>query len=318
MIPIWKDTIYSTAIDTEFVEYHIDDMVDHTVLYAGKAYRNPETGLAEIYVNKIVENYLGNSMFPDGHRDELDYMSGYYIEVELVLSTGQDRIYEFINDWSYDPEEKLLLNVPLSKTVNAGQLIPVTIIRPYSVPNLSFRYRDKDGKSIKTINVPTKDKPEIFTYWYEVQNIAAAATLEVTFMGQTTVYQIACKPYTLYYTNAYGGYDFLCLDGNVKQTDNVTPYYYTTKATPLTPKFEKVKYLNLINPTYELHTGYVDGTKMHHLLESTQVYLFDGENGFVPVNITNTQCEHKTYQNAGNHRFTYQIDVEESQTKYRK
>ena len=62
-----------------------------------------------------------------------------------------------------------------------------------------------------------------------------------------------------------------------------------------------------------------DGSKMYHLLESTQVYLHNLETDeIIPVVITDTSCVYKTYSNQGNTRFYYTINVEASNYKIRK
>jgi hypothetical protein len=51
------------------------------------------------------------------------------------------------------------------------------------------------------------------------------------------------KDYVLYYVNAYGGWDSLLINGNVKRIDNITPFTYRNK------QRGKVKYMNEITPT---------------------------------------------------------------------
>lgn len=78
--------------------------------------------------------------------------------------------------------------------------------------------------------------------------------------------------------------------------------------------------MNEITSSWTLYTDDMsDGSKMYHLLESTDVYLHNLKNDeIIPVVITDTNCEYKTYSNQGNKRFNYTINVEESKYKYRK
>ena len=82
----------------------------------------------------------------------------------------------------------------------------------------------------------------------------------------------------------------------------------------------KVKYLNTITPTWQLYTDDMnDGSRMHHLLGSTEVYLHNLQTDeILPVVITDTNCVYKTYANQGNKRFHYAINVEASNYNIRK
>jgi hypothetical protein len=61
-----------------------------------------------------------------------------------------------------------------------------------------------------------------------------------------------------------------------------------------------------------------EASRMHHLLESTEVYLHNLEDDtIIPVNITNNSCEFKTFTNNGKKKFNYEIDVELARTKVR-
>lgn len=131
---------------------------------------------------------------------------------------------------------------------------------------------------------------------------------------QNYVYKGTNKNYALYYVNAYGGWDSLAIRGNVTQTDKIQSQTYKNKTNG------KVKYLNTITPSWQLYTDSMnDGSKMHHLLESTEVYLHNLETDeIIPVVITDSECVYKTYANQGNARFHYTINVEASNYKIRK
>lgn len=136
----------------------------------------------------------------------------------------------------------------------------------------------------------------------------------VVLAGQSFKYQQTNKNYALYYVNAYGGWDSLAIRGNAVQTDKIQSQTYKSKTNG------KVKYLNQITPSWSLNTDSMsDGSKMHHLLESTQVYLHNLETDeIIPVVITDTSCVYKTYSNQGNTRFHYTINVEAANYKIRK
>ena len=145
--------------------------------------------------------------------------------------------------------------------------------------------------------------------WYDIRH-----NYKDVVAVQKYVYKSTDKNYALYYVNAYGGWDSLAIRGNITQTDNMQSQTYKNKTNG------KVKYLNTITPTWQLYTDDMnDGSKMHHLLESTEVYLHNLETDeIVPVVITDSNCVYKTYANQGNKRFHYTINVEASNYKIRK
>lgn len=132
--------------------------------------------------------------------------------------------------------------------------------------------------------------------------------------AQNYIYKETDKNYALYYINAYGGWDSLAIRGNVTQTDKIQSQTYKNKTNG------KVKYLNTITPSWQLYTDSMnDGSKMHHLLESTEVYLHNLETDEItPVVITDSECVYKSYANQGSTRFHYTINVEASNYKIRK
>jgi hypothetical protein len=112
------------------------------------------------------------------------------------------------------------------------------------------------------------------------------------------------------------------IDANAKKTDKITSKYYTRDYDNTTIKSEKTKFTNVINTEYVLHTGWFNDdeqSRLHHLLESTEVYLHNlNTDEIYPVNITNTTCEYKTFTNNGRKKFNNTINVEVAQTKVRK
>lgn len=134
----------------------------------------------------------------------------------------------------------------------------------------------------------------------------------------------ACEArYSLYYINSYGGVDVMVFKGRSnKKTDNVTRFNYSRSFRNNTLEFENVNYMNEIKATWELQTGWLvdkQSKKMHELVESTCVYLYDAqEQVYIPVVMTDKTLEYKTYKNQNNRFYNYTIKVEESQSKERR
>jgi hypothetical protein len=126
-----------------------------------------------------------------------------------------------------------------------------------------------------------------------------------------------CKSnYAYYYKNALGGYDVLCVSGKMVQVDNLE------RKTIEIYKDGKQNFENVITRTYSTFTGYLTEEQsllMHHLLNSTEVYLYDiQEATYVPVVLTNTSTEYKTKQNQNKKMISYNITCEEATKKYRR
>ena len=107
-----------------------------------------------------------------------------------------------------------------------------------------------------------------------------------------------------------------------KKTDNITRLNYSRSFRNNTLEFENVNYMNEMKPVWELNTSYMvdsQSRKMHELVESTCVYLYDAEEQtYTPVVMTDKKLEYKTFYNQGRRFYTYTITVEESQSRERR
>lgn len=203
------------------------------------------------------------------------------------------------------------MNDPISNVVDSRQYYFINYVDGYG--NLAL-YRDGISMgSLGNVTGCVYVAPKVVlecgeSYKYDVrQNGNIVGEIEF-------VYKDTNKNYALYYVNAYGGWDSLAIRGNVTRTDNIQSQTYKNKTNG------KVKYLNTSTPTWQLYTDSMnDGSRMHHLLESNEVYLHNLETDEItPVVITDSSCEYKTYANQGNTRFHYIINVEASNYKIRK
>lgn len=139
--------------------------------------------------------------------------------------------------------------------------------------------------------------------------------------GQYYKTVLACEArYSLYYVNSYGGVDVLPFkEKGWKKSDTVTRFNYSRSFRNNTLEFENVNYMNEIKASWELHTGWMSdesSQRMHELVESTIVYLYDAEEKtYTPVVMTDKKLEYKTYHNQGRKFYNYTVNVEESQSK---
>ena len=142
--------------------------------------------------------------------------------------------------------------------------------------------------------------------------------------NQNSVVVEPCKDYCLYYTNQFGGWDWLLVNGTSLKIDKLSRLSYKSnyEAQASTPGTRnKITYNTIINENWELNTSWltdIQSSKMSNLLESNQVVLHDLKNNYlIPVLITNSNVEYKTYKNQGRKLYSYKIEVEASKPKYR-
>ncbi len=129
----------------------------------------------------------------------------------------------------------------------------------------------------------------------------------------------ACPRYVLYYVNAYGGWDWFVIQGKTVESDTINRAEYTRRGRTAMQEGNvvergRVVLQNQVTKHLELHTHFLtndEASRMHHLLESQDVYVHDLETDIVtPAIITTTQAPVKTYKNEGHRLFSYQIDLD--------
>lgn len=302
--PIWKEFVNSDTADS-FIEYHIN--LDGDIIYAGKAYKYPDSSKITWSINDAVSNYLGNGIqFTEGIHQIPDYAKDFYMET----NTDKKYIETFYNSWAYEDTDYWLSD-PIDYRVDQRQWLPVSFLSTnYDQITVNGRVyaalKENDGWTVMT---------KLGKYIVDCN--AGISVMGAD--GSRLNYKIASGDYVLYYSNAYGGWDSLLCNGTSRKTDNIEHLNYRRKSANQS-QFSKINYQNNITPTWSLNTGInIDGSKMYHLLESTMVYLHNLEtNEIIPVVITNSSCDYLNYTNNGKKPYYYTITVEESNQKLRK
>lgn len=147
--------------------------------------------------------------------------------------------------------------------------------------------------------------------------------IEVQSTGATYRFVDTCTRYALYYVNAYGGWDTLVMDGTDMERDELTRHE-ASRVYDNTDRQNRgtVNHVNDVQKSWKLHTGYLtdeQSGRMHHLLNSVQVYLYDmEEDAFLPVVLTGTSTEYKTYRNQGRRLVSYEIQARLAQDRIRR
>ena len=311
--PIWKTTVVEVA-GQGYVDYTVSTEGD--VIYSGRAYQMPGDENIEFELNEIVRDYVDNYLW---WREGYQTPSGWQRTFTIELGNGGGGDYIFTKDWSYQElgystNSFICLNEPIINEIPAGCYVPVCVFSPQKAGNTSFT---RNGTSVYTANL---NNPRQARYLF-----VSAPGYKYGYTGDNNVYKGAadCKTrYVLYYENAYGGIDAMPVQGNATLTDKITAY--TTKNAVRVPStsFSYRRYLNEIQKTWEFRTGYLSdeqASRMHHLIESTMVYVYDIETDTLyPVVIDETSLTYKTYKNQGRKFFNYSFKVRESQDKIRK
>ena len=327
IIPIWKDYQIVIPSSEDYVDFTINKIAYNgfaTPIYSGRAYKQPGNGAISIYPNEICAPYVAMNMVPppiNGAGSKADYpMTGTF---NLKGPNDFLAVWVFSAGWDYLEQEAARGSDPITGIVARDQVV---ILCSYQINGPVEYYFSKGGEVIYSGNIS-------YRFPYKVQllrpgDYKEADTITATSNSWTVEYRIveSCDPYILYYVNAYGGWDSLLVDGTVKQTDEYarTTYNqaYSTQYINDPGVFQQprgtVCLQNDITRKYTLVTGWLtddQASRMHHLLGSTNVYLLDRRTEqYVPVVLTNSSCEYKTYRNQGAQLVNYTIEATVAQT----
>lgn len=334
--PIWKD-IYYTKYNTPILDYTIYNE-DNIPIYKGKSIATPDSNDVTFNINKVCSNYLSSSLSEDiSNRIEYinDYAKFFTIKEKNDSVAGEKPIaqYRFYNNYLYDVEKGgIFISEPIRQKNNGYATTVDVDHRQYMV--ISAYYKGDGSKEISVIETTaiggSKIKSIVIDNTSQMVRFYRNSSLKnVSYYTKNTEdksfnFNIVntCYDYCLYYVNAYGGWDSLLIDANVKKVDKIESKYYNRAFNNTTTQFEKKKFTNVITPQYILHTGWFNDdeqSRLYHLLESTEVYLHNLiTDEIVPVNITNNTCEYKTFTNNGRKKFSNTINVEVAQTRIRK
>lgn len=314
-LPIWKD-YYVNLGQAASVDYQI--VVDSVVVYSGRAMARPGESSIMIKINEIVADYLKSSI------DAL-YLPNYFFSsgtVEVVVRKLVNGSYShvigavFYNDWSYDRGFNSALS-PLSCPIR--NTIPNHIQLPYSVVEGEGLKVYVNGTLDTTVLPSQADRGLGGTYLVDTSDLSPGDSLMVTETLLTTgsSYKVveSCERYALYYINAYGGMDVLAIDGNHSESDSLTRH---TRSIGYDNRVVRNRgrenYVNEIKKSMTLHTSWMtddESSRMHHLLNSANVCLYDTIAGqLIPVILKNTTTEYKTFKGNGGKLVNYTIEVE--------
>ena len=287
---IWEDAIYAATGQTSFI-YNIYDE-DNTLLYTGKAYSRPNTGLIEINVSQIVRNYL-NCEFPAEAFNLSTFQEGQVILPNAVLGftltneKGTElESYKFLNCWDYKTFYRF-------------------------IDNTTMNYN---------INQPVNNHTAIGQYTF-VSTLLKTDKVRVA-IGSVDSGATSCGYGALYYSTSLGGWDSFLIEGNIIKKDSYERYTIENKwiADTLQPGTRTL--VNTIDESWTLNTHLLTDEEAkilaEHLFGSNNVYFHSfADNTITPVVITDTSVDYKNWRNQKRKRFYLTINIKSCQPKQR-
>lgn len=292
-----------------YVDYKVWYMANKSstkvYIYAGRVYT--DTDEASVYPWRIWQNYIGERA-----KDWVGFWAG-----NQSLACGVDYADNteawrgtITAVWQRGADADAWMNAPITGEVDTRQLLFITSI--------------KRANTEISLNINGKEK-QVFTDWwtkagtygFNLSECAEGDILEVIKIEDEedevmAEYKVVapCHKWAVYYINQYGGQDSLLLKGVDKRTDT---YERTSILTGgLNPSGRVVQIAT--TETWEIRTGYLSDEqagRMYHLLSSPSVILHNLQTGEdMPVRVTNSQCEHKTYKGEGRKLVEYALTFE--------
>ena len=224
---------------------------------------------------------------------------------------GDSRIYSFemtVPRNDSDTNKEFTINITSNNGIMSDN-ITIRVIQKPKLPVLIQNINVTSG-DVENVLVTIPDNMEEVWVVYEDETLAKYTIDDCV------------SNYVLYYRNALGGIDLFPVSGKVIKSNDIEHLTINKKYDNRTLKFGKTNYENVLTERWQLYSGRLTDQQsklMHHLINSTYVYLYDIQaDKFTPVVITDTEMEYKTYKNNNNKMVYYTINVEASQTKYRR
>lgn len=317
LFPVCKRTDYTfTPEGGNYGDYELVRTGETTPFFVGRAYVMPDESVARVSLNKIMQETLVSNI-------NMNNVNVWQNDTDAAMSfnIGDNEYYTWL-DYAYRDEtitsSSSLLNEPITPYFDPRMYSIVSAIN-YEDNNDHIDIADNDGTTIYSGTIGGGNAG--------IKHFIARGNVKTTYNGQMVTREVVNNDkyqYALYYLNANGGYDGFLVKGTGKRTDKWTgyTYMYNNVFDNTREMYEEGKYLNDIHPEYSLNSGWMrteSCQRMHHLLESTKVFLHDLANDKVfPVVITDTTCDYKTFDNNGHHLTAYAINVKECQSKIRR
>lgn len=311
-IPIWKDKIVNLPGDTADFRILIDSTDE--VIYSGRAHIRPDATTNSVRINDICADYLVNVLptLAQAKTQPIDFR----LEAKVMGDWSLLGHAEFYNDWSYDDSynpSTMGMSFPINGNVDARQLIFYSSLGSGSV---LATFKSRSGLSLTVLLSIVNGN--VIVDLSEHENLAMFTIGNSTFQVVTD-----CAEWVLYYVNAFGGWDSFLIEGETSIVDNLTRRTIDVEYDNRNIQNRgRRNFANGISKVYTMHTGLLNDSeseRMHHLLNSTEVYLYNINSGeMIPVTLNNTATEYKTFMGNGGEMSTYTIEATLAQDRMRR
>lgn len=338
-VPIWKDNFVTLGTGNSIL-YRIVLSDTSDVIYTGKAYKRPGEDSIIIRVNDVCADYLEN-VLPTLSQAEFTQIN---LPVTFLVQSSSNgtswttkKTIQFLNDWSYDygyNAATMGMSFPINGRIDARMPIVWTGLNVSSV-TATIYFKDGTSSVVIIAVAISNDFNADFNADFS-RSVRSAGSGTAVFLpdawdnvdrisvGNSTFKVVTeCASYALYYLNAYGGWDSFLVEGNNMEVDSLKRYTREIVYDNRDIQNRGINnYVNEITKGITLHTGWLygeSGLRMHHLINSTDVYLYDIANErMIPVTIPASDCEYRTYHNQGSQLVKYTIQVEVAQNRVRR
>lgn len=343
--PIWKD--YFVTLGTRAVipfRIRVQDQ-SGDIIYNGKSHIKPGETNNAIRINDICADYLTNALpaLSQAEFSALSFPLNFLIETLIQTAPGEPADWEyldkvqFMNDWSYDDSYNpatMGMSFPVNGRIDSRQWLVFTA---YNASTITATLTFTDGTTSQVfipVEISADFSDDFNTDFARSARAAGSGTAvfdlsawdnvaSVTINGKTWEVVTDCREWVVYYVNAYGGWDSLLIEGNTIERDSLKRYTREMEYDNRDIKNRgRQNYVNEISKAFTLHTSWMsdaESLRMHHLLNSPEVYLFNINTGdMIPVVLNNTTTEFKTYKNNGRRLVNYTIDATLAQDRIRR
>ena len=338
-VPIWKDYYVNLGTgNSRYFRVLLADTLE--VIYSGKAYKKPGDENNYIRVNDICADWLENVLptLSQAEFSELSHPVSFKVQSSANGTSWSNKAtIQFLNDWSYDYNYNAAtmgMSFPINGHIDSRMPIVWTGVSVSQV-NATIYFKDGTTASVIIAVEISEDFNADFNADF-AKSVRSAGSGTAVFLpsawdnvdrivvGNSSFKVVTdCAKYALYYVNAYGGWDCFLIEGNTLEADSLKRYTREMVYNNRDIQNRGIQnYVNEITKGFTFHTGWLlddQGERMHHLINSTDVYLYDIANGqMIPVTIPSTTCEYRTYKNQGNQLVNYTIQVEIAQNRIRR
>lgn len=313
--PIWKDRIVTLAAGADYADFEIRiGSTAGELLYTGRAYRRPGSADVVARINDVCADYLASTLPGASFPPSSSRIAETFVTV--VGGSAVDTV-TFVADWSYDQLRTITAATPLSDPIlpelDPRQPFLVSYLGTPGAVTLTFQ--DNTTQTVTPASAgPATAVIDLATY----EGLAS-----VSYNGTTWKVAENCSRFLVAYFNAFGGWDTLVLDGIPVRRDDLVRHTIDTDYDNTDPTARgRRDYAIEVSPAWTLRTGILtdaQSEKMHHLLNSPDVYLLDfADMVWRPVVLTDTTHDEQTYRSNGRRPAVYEFNAQLAQERFRR